>query len=233
MTIAIMQPYFLPYIGYFQLIKASHIFVFYDDVNFIKGGWINRNYFNISGQKNYITIPCKEISSFKKINEVELILNEINRTKILKSINQSYKGAPNFEPVFELFKRIMAFQSDSISRFSANSIKEVSNYLDLDTVFYFSSELPNIDTSLDRADRLIKMVKQLKGDTYVNVIGGQSLYFKEGFEINGVKLDFIETNTEKFLTEGSKSILDYSILDLLMNENIDTVKSYLDDFIIH
>ena len=57
--------------------------------------------------------------------------------------------------------------------------------------------------------------------------------FKEGFEINGVKLDFIETNTEKFLTEGSKSILDYSILDLLMNENIDTVKSYLDDFIIH
>ena len=70
MKLAIMQPYLFPYLGYFQLIAAVDKFVFYDDVNFIKNGWINRNRLLISGKVNYITIPLSGASSFLKINQV-------------------------------------------------------------------------------------------------------------------------------------------------------------------
>jgi hypothetical protein len=233
MTIAVMQPYFLPYIGYFQLINAADKFVFYDDVSFIKGGWINRNLFKISSKKSFITVPCKGISSSKKINEIEVNLNQINRDKILRSIEQSYKKSPNFEQVFELFRRIIDCEAQSISRFSANSVVEVSNYLGLGTEFYFSSELAYNHSHLDRSIRLIEMVKLLKGKTYINPLGGQHLYSKEDFETSGLILDFIAIDNKFFLDSGLESILDFSIIDVLMNESIVNCKSYLSNYITY
>ena len=84
MNIGIMQPYFFPYVGYFQLINTVDQFVFYDDVDFIKNGWVNRNRILVNNEPKYITIPCSAISSFKKINQVEPILSERSRTKLLR-----------------------------------------------------------------------------------------------------------------------------------------------------
>ncbi|HKJ32452.1 MAG TPA: WbqC family protein, partial [Balneolales bacterium] len=95
-AIAIMQPYFFPYIGYFQLINAVNKFVFYDDVNFIKRGWINRNKILINNQSNYFTIPCKDVSQNKLINQIGHALNDRSREKLLKKVSLSYRNAPFF-----------------------------------------------------------------------------------------------------------------------------------------
>ena len=72
MKLAIMQPYIFPYLGYFQLLNSVDHFVFYDDVNFIKGGWVNRNQLLINNQNKFFTVPLKKIISFTPINEVEI-----------------------------------------------------------------------------------------------------------------------------------------------------------------
>ena len=86
MKIAIMQPYIFPYIGYFQLINAVDTFVFYDDVKFIKRGWINRNKILVNGEESLITFPCIKVSQNKEIREIEIDLSDKQYEKILKTI---------------------------------------------------------------------------------------------------------------------------------------------------
>jgi len=104
MKLAIMQPYFLPYIGYFQLINAVDKYVIYDDVNFIKGGWINRNKILLNGAELRINLPIEGASSFKKINEINV---GKNRDKLILTVNQAYKKAPYYNDVFPLLLDIM------------------------------------------------------------------------------------------------------------------------------
>ena len=120
--IAIMQPYFLPYIGYFQLINAVDEFIIYDDVNYIKQGFINRNYILSQGLKVFLTLETFGASSNKKINEV-LIGN--NKEKILKTIEVNYRKAPYFKNVFNLILEIMNFEENNLSRFVGNSLFKI------------------------------------------------------------------------------------------------------------
>lgn len=138
---AIMQPYFFPYIGYWQLINAVDEFLIYDDVNYIKGGWINRNNILLNSQKHLITLPLEGSSSFVHINQIRTVDNKKNNEKLLKTIEQAYKKAPYFNDIAPIIQETIFHPSDKITDVIFYSIRRVSEYLGIKTKFILSSSL--------------------------------------------------------------------------------------------
>lgn len=215
MSIAIMQPYFFPYIGYFQLINASDTFIFYDDVNFITRGWINRNKIMINGSSSLISVPLNNASQNKLINEVKLSNNEKPIKKLLKSIKFSYSKAPYFSDVYPIIEHTLLSNSETIADLSILSVKEVSEYLGLTTEFKLSSNAYN-NKELKKADRLIDICIK-EGDTdYINPIGGAEIYTKEYFSDRGINLYFLDSQLEEYDQNNGEFIPGLSIIDVLM-----------------
>src|SRR5690606_24905552 len=188
MKLAVMQPYLFPYIGYFQLINAVDVFVFYDDVDYIKNGWINRNRILINGKSHYITVPCSKASSNKLISKVYFDSSSKNYRKILKTIKQAYSKAPYFDQVFPMMEQVFSTSSNRISALAQRSLVEVSDYLDLQTQFKISSiDFPE-SKGMDKADRLISICQANNANQYINAIGGKELYDKEYFQKKGIDL---------------------------------------------
>src|SRR5690606_945429 len=129
MKLAVMQPYLFPYIGYFQLINAVDVFVFYDDVAYIKNGWINRNRILMNGKSHYITVPCSKASYNKMIKSVQFDSRSKDYRKIVKTIKQAYVKAPFFEQVFPMMEQVFSTSSNRISALAQRSLVEVSDYL--------------------------------------------------------------------------------------------------------
>ena len=134
MKLGIMQPYFFPYLGYWQLINAVDKFVIYDDVNYIKGGWINRNRILLNGSAHYINMYMNGASSNKKINEIDLEKNVHMLNKNIKMLEAAYKDAPFFGKVFPLIKKVLYnFDVNNIAEYIENIIREFLIYLDIST----------------------------------------------------------------------------------------------------
>ena len=232
MKIAIMQPYFLPYIGYFQLINAVETFIFYDDVNFINKGWINRNNFLINGQKQLITMPCKGASQNKLINEIELSLPDRFVLKTLKGVMYSYKKAPYYNDVFTLFEEVLRYKNLNLARFAANSIIEVCKYIGFEREFKFSSEAHSNTIGMEKADRLIQISKNENAKEYINVPGGQKIYDKKYFLEKGIELHFLKTKNIYYSQYREGFIQWLSIIDILMFNSKDETKELLSMYTI-
>lgn len=231
MKIAIMQPYFLPYIGYFQLINSVDKFVIYDDVQFIKSGWINRNKILVNGTESMFTLNLKKDSYELNINERYFAFNiEYEIRKILKGIEPAYRKAPYFEQVMPLVKRVFEIDKQKdISKFLINGLKEICCYLDIRTEIIISSSLDK-DNSLKAQDKVINIVQLLEGDTYINSIGGQNLYSKEDFRRKGIELFFLKSNQIIYKQIEKNFVPNLSILDILMFNSIEQVKFYLSNY---
>lgn len=221
MKIAIMQPYFLPYIGYFQLINSVEYFIIYDDVNYIKKGWINRNNLLVNGEKTMFTMSLLAASQNKKINEIYIGDDFI---KLRKNVIASYSKAPYFNETMLLFDKIISYPNKHLSSFIGNSIIEISKYLNLNTKFEFSSNIEK-DQNLKGQDKIIEICQKLKATNYINASNGQSLYDKPSFERNGIKLNFIEPKIEPYTQFNNEFVPYLSILDILMfNSKVDIEK---------
>ncbi|WP_409029140.1 WbqC family protein [Gracilimonas sediminicola] len=225
-SIAVMQPYFFPYIGYFQLIKEVDKFIFYDDVNYITGGWINRNRILINGEAKYLTIPCKNASQNRLIKDIDHSLTERDQKKLLKKIRFTYSNAPYFEYVFPIIGEVFKTEIELISELAIESIKRVADYLELECEFQKSSEKYD-NQELDAADRLIDICKIEGINHYVNSIGGKELYDKQYFLENEVKLDFLEPSIIEYEQFNNKFIPGLSIIDVLMFNSISNIKNKL------
>jgi len=230
MKVAIVQPYIFPYIGYFQLINAVDVFVFYDDVHFIKKGWINRNQILIEGSANMFTVPLKKASQNKLINEIELNIDKKWLELFFRKLEHSYKKAPYFSTIIELVKQVFLRECNTIADLSMASVLIISNYLEIDTAFYLSSERFSSSRGMDRADRLIGITKELGGDEYVNPNGGKELYSKAYFSSNSVKLSFIENGILTYKQFNNSFVGGLSILDVLMFNERESVINMLDKF---
>jgi hypothetical protein len=214
-SIAVMQPYFFPYIGYFQLINEVDKFVFYDDVDFIKNGWINRNRILINGEPKYFTIPCKDVSSNKIIKKVEHALDQRSKKKLLKKIKFTYSNAPYFEGVFPIIQEVFITETKLISELAIESIKRVTDYLGLECEFQKSSEKYD-NRELSAADRLIDICKIERINYYINSIGGKDLYDKKYFLENDIKLDFLKPSITEYEQFSNEFVPGLSIIDVLM-----------------
>jgi len=211
-----MQPYFLPYLGYIQLMSLVDDFVIYDDVNYINRGWINRNYILVNGQKNLLTIPLREASQNKKINEIYLSndLKWIDKQK--RTVEMAYKKAPYFEEVFELYCGIVDFKGDNLSVFLANQLKCLKDYLGIKAKLILSSESFS-NQELKKGDRLIDICHQMNQYEYINPIGGAEIYTKEQFAERDVELRFLEMTVQPYEQIKTDSFIPYlSVLDVLM-----------------
>jgi WbqC-like protein family len=229
MSIAIMQPYVFPYIGYFQMIAAVETFVFYDDVHFIKKGWINKNRILLNGQDYTFTIPCVKISQNKLINETEVVPRSPEVAKLLAQIASSYKKSPHFEEVFPVLQGVLQAEVRQISELAQLSVVEVCHYLGMPARFVQSSIFSPQTRGMEKADRLIQITKDAGHKHYINAPGGKELYTKPYFAAQGVELSFIQPQSSVQYTQGkSKNFVPWlSIIDVLMNCSIDQIQSMM------
>jgi hypothetical protein len=230
MKLGIMQPYLFPYIGYFQLINAVDTFVFYDDVNFIKRGWINRNNILIDGQAHLFSIPLIKASQNKLINETFINYETNWKSTLLNTIKSNYSKAPYFNDVYKLIEETINKEHQKISELAADSIIACCNYLSIDKNFELSSEKKTSTKGLEKADRLIKISKLNKASEYINPSGGKELYRKEFFNKNGVKLSFIENKILEYPQFKSDFVGGLSIIDVLMFNSKEETLNLMDQF---
>jgi hypothetical protein len=229
-----MQPYLLPYIGYFQLINCVNEFVIYDDVQYIKGGWINRNRILQHGEVTYFTVPVDRGSVGDLIFEKCISVKQRPRAigKILKTLAHSYSPSPYYSDVMPIIEEILKFESDSLSDYVSNSISVVCRYLSVSTLLHRSSRMENNRRDLKGEDRVIGICLERSADTYVNAIGGRELYNRIEFEEKGLGLYFLRTVIDPYSQSSSGFVPNLSIVDVLMNCGRERTSEMLEDYVL-
>lgn len=229
MKTAIMQPYFFPYLNYFQMFGAVDKFVLLDDVNFIMRGYINRNTILLNDKTYKFSIPLEKASQNKLINETYLNFSSKEKEKFLKTFQMSYKNAPYFKEFYPILEKIINFENNDLTLYLKNSFDELKIYLDLKTEILISSEIEK-DNSLKAQDRIIELNKKIGSTTYINAIGGQKLYKYDDFNAVGMELKFIKMNDIKYKQFKNYFVPNLSFLDVLMfnskHEIHDLLKEY-------
>jgi hypothetical protein len=230
MRIAIMQPYLFPYIGYFQLIYSVDKFVVYDDVQYIKHGWINRNKIRVNGNEYLFTFSVKKASTYLNINEryfSERFSRE--KDKLLKLLQANYSKAPFYKETTSLVNEILEIEEDNISLKLIQSLKMLCSYIGITTSFCISSELQK-NNELCGENQVIEINKRLKSTHYINSIGGLELYNRENFLREGITLNFIKSKLIYEEQLNNKFIPFLSIIDVLMFNSVAEIRELLNQY---
>jgi len=223
-----MQPYFLPYIGYWQLLSAVDRFIVYDNIQYTKKGWINRNRFLRDGADAYFTVPLKKGSDFLTIGE-RFVADDFDRAKLLNQLNEAYRKSPQFAAVFPLVEAMVRSNLTNLFAFLVHSIDVTARYLEISTPIVVSSTLP-IDHTLRGAAKVLALCEASGADHYLNAIGGQSLYSSDTFQQRGVTLQFLRTRPIEYPQLGRSFVPNLSILDVLMFNSKDAVRGMLTEY---
>ena len=229
MKLAVMQPYIFPYIGYFQLIKAVDKFVLYDDVNFINRGWINRNRILVNGTDSMFTIPLKDASQNKLINEIDVNWDDNWKSKFLKTIEQSYKKAPFYENVLPIIKKTIDVQEVQFSKIIENNLRLICDYLDIRTEIISSSTIYQ-NTDKKAQERILDICLQEKANHYINPIGGLELYGKELFAKENRQMNFIKSLPVEYKQFKNEFVPWLSIIDVMMFNSTEEINKFLDNY---
>jgi hypothetical protein len=227
--LAIMQPYFLPYIGYFQLINAVNKFILFDDVNYIKKGWINRNRILLNNEEYMFTVPLEKVSQNKKINEINLVSDAGWKAKLLKTFKAAYEKAPMFGAVYPIITNIINFDESNLSAYLGNSINKICEYLNIKSCIVNSS-VPYNTAEYKGQDKIIEICRQEKAVEYINPIGGTDLYQYERFAEEKIKLFFLKSNPIAYKQFNTEYISGLSILDVIMFNDKKRVSSFLNEY---
>lgn len=223
MRLGIMQPYFLPYIGYFQLVAAVDQFVVYDNIKFTKKGWINRNRFLQNGKDAMFSLALKKDSDSLDVCERELAA-DFDRERLLNQLRSAYRRAPNFEQTFPLIEQVVRYPEPNLFLFLHNGIAQVCAHLGITTKIIVSSEA-DIDHRLRGQDKVLALCEALDATAYVNAIGGVELYSKKMFQEKGIELQFIQSKPFDYVQFDDAFVPWLSIIDLLMFNPLDAIKA--------
>jgi hypothetical protein len=216
MKLAIMQPYLFPYLGYFQLIHAVDKFVFYDDVSWIKGGWINRNRYLHAGEARFFTVRTEGASSFVPINAVGIdSRNPAWRKKLTETLRIAYKTAPFVEDGMRLFREVIEAPVRGVGEMARLSVRRTLDYLGVSRELVDSSAVYG-NAQLRGAQRVVDICRRERADTYVNAPGGRDLYRSEDFAEHGCRLMFLAPHLPEYDQGGVAFVPGLSILDLVM-----------------
>lgn len=222
MRVAIMQPYFFPYIGYFQLIQSVDQFIVYDNIKYTKKGWINRNRMLQNGKDVMFSLPLESDSDYLDVRERELAA-DFNRDKLLNQIRGAYRRAPYFAQTFPLVEQITRYDDANLFRFLYNSIVRTCEHLGIMTEIKISSDIA-IDHSLKNQDKVLALCAAIGADIYVNAIGGTELYAKEDFSSKGIELKFIRSKPFEYAQFGDEFVPWLSIIDVMMFNPVEEIK---------
>ena len=222
MKLAIMQPYFLPYIGYFQLIAAVDVFIVYDNIKYTKKGWINRNRMLQNGTDIMFSLQLKSDSDYLDIRERQLSA-DFNRGKLLNQLKGAYQRAPYFAQTFPLVEQIVLYDDVNLFRFLHHSIIKLCEHFEIKTEIKISSNI-SIDHDLTGQDKVLSLCKAEGAKTYINAIGGIELYSKETFLQQGIELKFIKSNPFEYQQFGHAFVPWLSIIDVMMFNSLDEIQ---------
>ena len=223
-----MQPYFFPYIGYFQLIAAVDVFILYDNIKYTKKGWVNRNCILQNGKRVVFSLPLKKDSDYMDVCARELA-SGFNRDKLLNQIRGAYKHAPYFSQTLPVVEQIIQYQENNLFNFLHHSIVKTCEHLGIVTAIKISSNI-TIDHDLKGQDRVLALCNAVAANTYVNAIGGLRLYSKETFWERGIDLKFIQSISTAYPQIGDQFVPLLSIIDTLMAVGCIDIKHHLDAF---
>jgi hypothetical protein len=227
MKLAIMQPYFFPYIGYFQLMNAVDEFVVYDNIQYTKKGWINRNRILVNKVDSQITLPLRKASDYLDVKDRYLADSwHTEKIKMLNRIKESYRKAPQFNATYPIVEHCLLFKDNNLFNFIFNSLKLVKEYLEIQSSFIVSSMI-KIDHTLKAEKKVLTICKELKADIYVNPIGGTQLYDKNEFQQEKISLYFLKTDDFIYKQFDHEFIPSLSIIDLMMFNTKDKIREYL------
>jgi hypothetical protein len=222
MKLGIMQPYFLPYIGYFQLIAAVDVFIVYDNIKYTKKGWINRNRMLLNGSDVIFSLPLKKDSDSLEVIQRELVA-DFNRTKLLNQFKGAYGRAPQFELTYPVLEQIVCYEDSNLFNYLHHSIVLLCKHLEIKTEIRISSGV-DIDHTLKSQDKVLALCTAVGSDTYINSIGGVELYSRDAFRIRGLELRFIRSHPLNYVQFGETFIPWLSIIDVLMFNPLNTVR---------
>ncbi len=227
--VAIMQPYFLPYVGYFQLIAAVDLFIVYDNIKYTKKGWINRNRILRNGADALISLPLKAGADSLSVRERELAA-DFDPARLVRQVAGAYCHAPRVAETLPLVERLLGYPDRNLFRFLHHSIVEICRYLGIATQIEVSSALA-IDHGLKGQDKVLALCGAVGADTYVNAIGGTGLYSRVAFGARGVELRFLKTRFFEYDQFGGPFVPWLSIIDVLMfNSRQATAAAIRDNF---
>lgn len=235
-----MQPYFLPYIGYFQAIDAVDKYILYSNVNFSKKGWINRNRLLMKdGSIFTMTAPIMHKSSTKLINSIKIDKSTRWKLKLLRTIYTSYKGSVFFDEIYPFLEKIFSSSFEYLYQLNGYLIEGICNFIGIKTIIEYENinkyleleeSLLEIDknnysqflylektTPEKRVARILEICRYENANTYINAIGGQSLYSKDEFAKYGVDLKFIQTEGIDYPQFSQEFEPNLSIVDVLMH----------------
>lgn len=226
MKIGIMQPYFFPYIGYWQLINIVDKYVVYDDVNFINRGWINRNRILVEGIPKYFNLPLLGASQNKLINQININSDHKLKNKNLQIIKSTYKKAPHFKSVYPLIEDIILYNEENMANYIFNSLKRICGFLGIKTELIKSSGLKK-DCTLKGQEKIIEICRLLEATDYYNAIGGKKLYSSLDFSKHNIHLYFLKTDDIIYKQFENEFQSDLSIIDVMMFNSLEEIRNML------
>lgn len=222
-----MQPYFFPYLGYFQLMANVDEFVIYDNIQFSKKGWIHRNRILVNGKDSYISLPLKSDSDYLDIRERKLADSwDMEKHKMINRIKEAYRKAPQFENVFPIIKECLLYPDSNLFNFLFNALDKVKSFLFINTPLLVSSGI-QADHGLKSTSRVIEICKNRNAQIYINPVGGISLYDKEEFKSHRVELQFLEMESREYAQLGDAFVPYLSIIDVMMFNTREKIRDYL------
>lgn len=230
MKLGVLQPYLFPYIGYFQLIRTVDAIVIYDDAQWMKGGWINRNRYLVEGAPRFFTLPVAQGAVTDPINWRVFAPNiDHHKQRILRQLGYSYGKAPYFEAVHALVKKCFDYDEANVAKFLLNSLRECCDFLGIQTPFVLSSGLA-IQEGLKAEDRVLEINRVMGSNHYINPIGGIGLYDRARFNTAGIRLSFLRSRQVSYPQPVGEFIPSLSILDAMMFNSRVELSGLLEEF---
>lgn len=247
-----MQPYFFPYIGYFQAIHAVDKYILYENITYIKDAWMNRNrILQKNGSPFFLTIPIRHKSSNKLIKEIAIDNTRDWRKRLLQSIYLNYKGSMFFEEIYSLLEFAINNPFENLYQYNASVILCIARFLNIDTEIVFkNNNYLDIESRLEAVNqknynglsflelthpekkvaRVIAICKNEKADCFINAIGGISLYSKTEFIKYGIDLKFVNSKQITYNQFSHEFFPNLSIIDVLMHNGKEKTKEILCEY---
>jgi len=231
MKLGIMQPYFFPYLGYFDLINCTDRWVVFDTAQYIRHGWVNRNrILHPTKGWQYVIVPVQKHSLRTTIEEVCISEASTWRTKIVAQLAHYQKRAPHFKEVVPLVKECLDQEESHLSRLNAKILAKVCGYLDLKFNYRFFSEMKlDIPDVNGPGDWALHISKALGASEYVNAPGGEKIFDRQAFASCGIELTIRDLPPMAYACRGYQYEPNLSVIDALMWNTPEDIKAYLDN----
>jgi hypothetical protein len=221
MIVSLMQPYLFPYLGYFQLMAASDVFVAYDDAQYMKGGWINRNRILANGRPAWVTLPVLRDSHRAIISERRYAETSAGRGEFMQRIANAYRRAPHYATAMPLVEELMRFSAASVAGFNIHALETVARLLGVKAEIRRSSSIAK-SAGVAAQDKVLAVCEAVGATTYLNPAGGRELYSRDAFEARGLRLRFIEPHLPAY-GKADPFVPGLSVIDALMNAEVSAI----------